>query len=74
MAVILLIKKQQDVLQGVSKLDYLLKVSVFQKYKNPDLEIRKLTLTTSVDDCTETIKGPSFKSELLNRVDSDYTL
>lgn len=28
-------KKTDDVLQGVSKLDYLLKVSVFQIYKNP---------------------------------------
>ena len=32
--VIIRFKSSQDILQGVSKLDYLLKVSVFQKYKD----------------------------------------
>ena len=29
-------KSSQDILQGVSKLDYFLKASVFQKYKGDD--------------------------------------
>ena len=32
--VVVVVKKKQDVLQGISKLDYLLKVSVFQVYKD----------------------------------------
>ena len=32
--IIVRVKSSQDILQGVSKLDHLLKVSVFQKYKN----------------------------------------
>lgn len=31
---IILFKKTDDILQGISKLDYLLKVSVFQVFKN----------------------------------------
>jgi len=34
---ILYLKKIDDALQGINKLDYLLKVSVFQYYKDPKL-------------------------------------
>lgn len=34
---IILAKSKQDILQGLNKLDYLLKVSVFQVYKDADL-------------------------------------
>ena len=34
---IILIKSSTDCLQGISKLDYLIKVSVFQVYKNENL-------------------------------------
>jgi hypothetical protein len=34
--VIIRFKSSQDILQGVSKLDYFLKASVFQKYKGDD--------------------------------------
>ena len=36
-------KSSQDILQGVSKLDYYLKVSVFQKYKDQQLEDYKMS-------------------------------
>ena len=36
-------KSSQDILQGVSKLDYYLKVSVFQKYKDLQLEHAKMS-------------------------------
>jgi len=35
---LLYLKSSQDILQGISKLDYLLKVSVFQLYKDKELE------------------------------------
>ena len=44
--VIVRFKSSQDILQGVSKLDYLLKVSVFQKYKNEELEKKKYSIAT----------------------------
>ena len=31
------LKSTQDILQGINKLDYLLKVSIFQKYKDKSL-------------------------------------
>jgi hypothetical protein len=34
--IILYLKKDEDILQGINKLDYLLKVSVFQIYKNKE--------------------------------------
>ena len=36
---ILVIKSTDDILQGINKLDYLIKVSVFQRYKNKRLEL-----------------------------------
>jgi hypothetical protein len=36
--VVVLQKKPDDIIQGISKLDYLLKVSVFQRFKNVELE------------------------------------
>ena len=44
--VIVRFKSSQDILQGVSKLDYLIKVSVFQKYKNEELENKKYSIAT----------------------------
>ena len=39
--VLIKVKSSQDILQGINKLDYLLKVSVFQKYKDPEAEKTK---------------------------------
>lgn len=47
---LIIYKKTDDILQGVSKLDYLLKVSVFQKYKDKELENRKFTIMTTNND------------------------
>lgn len=44
--VIVIIKRSDDILQGINKLDYLLKVSVFQKYKDPKLERGKFSIFT----------------------------
>ena len=41
-----MVKNSKDLIQGISKLDYLLKVSVFQKYKDKSLEERKWTMFT----------------------------
>lgn len=38
---VIMFKKNDDILQGINKLDYLLKASVFQKYKNYDMERNK---------------------------------
>ena len=35
---IIYLKSTQDIFQGINKLDHLLKVSIFQKYKNKKLE------------------------------------
>ena len=45
--IIVRVKSSQDILQGVSKLDHLLKVSVFQKYKNTQKEERKFTIMSA---------------------------
>lgn len=47
---IVLYKRTEDILQGISKLDYLLKVSVFQKYKDPEIERAKFSIKTTKDD------------------------
>lgn len=55
--IVIKLKSSQDILQGVSKLDYLLKVSVFQKYKDKTLERDKMSITTgtmAVDRCSLT--------------------
>jgi len=62
---IIKLKSSQDILQGISKLDYLLKVSIFQVYKDKTLRKRQLTLGSThtfirdeseydlpFDDCT----------------------
>ena len=48
---ILYLKKDEDILQGINKLDNLLKVSIFQVYKNKQKEIHKQTYreTTAKD-------------------------
>lgn len=38
---IIKVKSSDDMIQGISKLDYLLKVSVFQIYKDPNLRLKK---------------------------------
>ena len=40
-AAVTLFKSSQDIIQGVSKLDYLYKVSIFQKYKDEVLQTTK---------------------------------
>lgn len=62
---IIVSKKTDDILQGVSKLDYLLKVSVFQLYKNKDLEQTSVT-TSDEDDTSINDGGISATSEQLN--------
>ena len=49
---ILYVKSTEDVLQGISKLDYLLKVSVFQIYKNPDAN-RQFSIVSDSDQSDE---------------------
>ena len=41
--VIIYIKGKYDLLEGFNKLDNLIKVSIFQKYKDPKLEERRMT-------------------------------
>ena len=38
---LIVFKSSKDVLQGISKLDYLIKVSCFQMYKDKNLEFQK---------------------------------
>ena len=52
----LFVKQPKDLLQGISKLDSIMKVSCFQKFKNPMLEQRKW----------------AFLSILSSRKDSEY--
>lgn len=33
--IVLKLKSTEDILQGISTLDYLFKISIFQKYRNP---------------------------------------
>ena len=42
---IIFLKSPQDVIQGISKLDYLLKVSVFQIYKDPNLRLTQFQIS-----------------------------
>lgn len=51
---IIYVKRGQDVLQGISKLDYLLKVSLFQVYKDPEVG-RQFSLAS--DDLGQRISG-----------------
>ena len=44
--IVLYVKNAKDLLQGVSKLDYLIKVSCFQKFKDPEQERRKWSIIT----------------------------
>ena len=56
--IILKVKKTTDCLQGISKLDYLLKVSVFQIYKNGDRNLfNSLIFEDSDDESTEAYDG-----------------
>ena len=63
---IIVYKKTDDILQGVSKLDYLLKVSVFQIYKNSEPDA--CSAVTSSDDGALSNDGgvTSATSEQLN--------
>ena len=47
--VIIRVKSSEDILQGISKLDYLLKVSIFQIYKDPKKEEIKQSIVTEMD-------------------------
>jgi hypothetical protein len=57
--VIVVLKRSDDILQGINKLDYLLKVSVFQKYKDSKLERGKFSIFTG-----DTL-GPPIDPDLL---------
>ena len=57
------VKKSKDLLQGISKLDYLLKVSYFQRYKDTAAEKRKWTLFTGGNDSDE--DGQRYSEESL---------
>ena len=64
--VIIRVKSSQDILQGVNKLDYLLKVSVFQKYKDEYLEEGKFSIYTCEESeryDTEAILGMNRKTD-----------
>jgi len=50
LSALVLKKSSLDIIQGISKLDYLLKVSYFQKYKNIELEDRKIFEDSCVGD------------------------
>ena len=47
-AVVVCLKKDHDVFQGISKLDYLIKASIFQRYKSNSLN-RRESLNTAND-------------------------
>ena len=50
---LLYMKSTDDILQGISKLDYLLKVSIFQIYKDPKLreeQLRGFTICSTGSD------------------------
>ena len=51
---IIILKSPQDILQGVNKLDYLLKVSVFQIYKDTDKENKKRLLSLKTESSRKT--------------------
>lgn len=62
---LIIYKKTDDILQGISKLDYLLKVSVFQIYKDRELEKRKFSIISDDSDC-RALNPSSVTSEYLN--------
>ena len=66
MLIIVRFKSCQDILQGVNKLDYFLKVSVFQKYKDKNLENMKLSMISDslIDTVTETSIIDNLKTSL----------
>lgn len=47
------VKSPDDILTGINKLDYLLKVSVFQIYKNPALQQNKRQMSTDFEDALD---------------------
>lgn len=52
------IKSHKDCLQGIAKLDYLMKVSMFQIYRDPELNRDKMRLLTSITESDrESIKN-----------------
>lgn len=65
---IIKVKSPQDVIQGISKLDYLLKVSVFQIYKDPKLRLTKYQIDRMSSKLRESRLYESYKptSEELN--------
>ena len=61
--VIVKVKSSKDILQGISKLDHLLKVSVFQKFRSKEAEQQKEELLSVLES---TVRN-SMVSEELNR-------
>mmetsp|Transcript_3240 Transcript_3240/g.4934 ORF Transcript_3240/g.4934 Transcript_3240/m.4934 type:complete len:102 (+) Transcript_3240:1113-1418(+) len=71
---LLYLKSSQDILQGISKLDYLLKVSVFQLYKDKELEeddSRDMTVgpTSTFQRVSSSINDPLSGSEPSNIIE-----
>lgn len=59
--VVIKVKSSKDILQGVSKLDYLLVVSVFQIQKEPEGS-RQTSFQTEDRSSGRVINGPSLRS------------
>jgi hypothetical protein len=64
--IIISLKKKQDVLQGISKLDILLKVSMFQVYKDIEQQRHKLSFINTTT--TQSLRYSFFISQDLNQV------
>ena len=60
---IIYLKSTQDIFQGINKLDHLLKVSIFQKYKNKKLENQKNIFFTDFDDEVKSKSGSMLSAD-----------
>ena len=61
---IIFLKPDEDILQGVNKLDYLVKVSNFQVYRDPELQQSNNTkINKSLYERNDSLNRSSLKSE-----------
>ena len=58
-------KGSRDILQGINKLDYLLKVSIFQKFVNPAYN-RSNSIISDDTKPSESASSRMYQSEFLN--------
>ena len=65
--VVLKLKNEDDILQGISKLDYLLKISIFQKYKEQEKPSTISIDSESELDSSRILNNTSFCSENLRQ-------